>query len=62
MTTNFDSKEYKELLKINSTRSELASEVNTEWTPLDKCIHIQLYEAQAELINLWVEEEIKRTS
>tara|TARA_X000001382_G_scaffold123003_1_gene106403 strand:- start:406 stop:618 length:213 start_codon:yes stop_codon:yes gene_type:complete len=58
--TDFNSKEYKELLRINNKRSELAADVNTEWTPLDECVHIKLYEAQAELVNLWVEKEEER--
>jgi len=58
--TNFNSEKYKNLITINNKRSELAAEVNTAWTPLDKCIHIKLYEAQSELINLWVKENDKK--
>jgi|TARA_B110001454_G_C12613874_1_gene389881 hypothetical protein len=30
---DFDSEEYKKMIKVNTERTELASEVNTKWTP-----------------------------
>ena len=58
--TDFKSKQYKKVLEANERRNEISGKVNTKWTPLDECVHTQLYKAQAELIDLWVEEEEKR--
>jgi len=67
--TDFKSKQYKKVLEANERRNKISAKVNTKWTPLDKecvytkdkeCVHTKLYEAQAELIELWVEEEEKR--
>ena len=58
--TDFKSKQYKKVLEANERRNEISAKVNTKWTPLDECVHTQLYKAQAELIDLWVEEEEKR--
>ena len=58
--TDFKSKQYKKVLEANKRRNEISAKVNTKWTPLDECVHTQLYKAQAELIDLWVEEEEKR--
>jgi hypothetical protein len=60
------------MLEANKARTDLLSdnpEINSKWTPNAKeimeakkidCVHTKLYEAQAELIDLWVEEEEKR--
>tara|TARA_R110002110_G_scaffold16551_2_gene71591 strand:+ start:1712 stop:1924 length:213 start_codon:yes stop_codon:yes gene_type:complete len=58
--TDFKSKQYKKVLEANERRNEISGKVNTKWTPLDECVHTQLYKAQAELIDLWVKEEEKR--
>jgi hypothetical protein len=58
--TDFKSKQYKKVLEANERRNEISGKVNTKWTPLDECVHTQLYKAQAELIDLWVEGEEKR--
>ena len=63
------------MLKANKARTDILAdnpEINSKWTPnaleimeakkakkID-CVHTKLYEAQAELIDLWVEEEEKR--
>ena len=59
--TDFKSKQYKKVLEANERRNKISAKVNTKWTPLDReCVHTKLYKAQAELIELWVEEEEKR--
>jgi len=58
--TDFKSKQYKKVLEANERRNEISGKVNTKWTPLDECVHTKLYKAQAELIELWVEEEERR--
>ena len=56
------------MLKANKARMDILidnPEINSKWTPdaigimaeKNDCVHTQLYKAQAELIDLWVEEE-----
>jgi vacuolar-type H+-ATPase subunit B/Vma2 len=58
--TDFSSEQYKRVVEANNRRTEISGEVNTKWTPLDECVHTQLYKAQAELIEQWVDKEEKR--
>ena len=56
------------MLAANKARTDLLSdnpEINSKWTPdaiklIKQCVHTELYEAQTELIDLWVKEEEKR--
>ena len=74
--TDFKSKQYKKVLEANERRNKISAKVNTKWTPLDECVHTQLYNAkvdftddseykklfgqQTELIERWVKKEEKR--
>tara|TARA_R110002096_G_scaffold147554_1_gene307490 strand:- start:4869 stop:5117 length:249 start_codon:yes stop_codon:yes gene_type:complete len=64
------------MMAANKARTDILSdnpEINSKWTPnaiklvkqkekmlKNDCVHTELYEAQAELIDLWVKEEEKR--
>lgn len=60
--TDFNSPQYKRVLRANNRRNDISGKVNTKWTPLDadECVHTQLHKAQDHLIDFKKDSEYKK--